>query len=214
MPRLAQPPAPPRGPSAPGEPRCRQRATSSFPEPVLAANQRGTKVRSNSPYLRPQSPRCHAVAQQHWATRRLMILWFVNRLPQPLCRDKDVACHNLPRSSAQSRFRMSQPVYGKIGTRNQTNPTPRPCYRPRMWGRFGTLLLECLRRGRRAVGVERPGQFLGDRRRGRRLNRGALHQVHQLPVAQNRNRRRGWRMSRQSSCGPSPSPPGPAPRRR
>src|SRR5437016_1127937 len=50
--------------------------------------------------------------------------------------------------------------------------------------------------GRRgAVGIERSREFLGDRRRGRGLDRRALHQVHQLPVAQNCDRRRGWRVS-------------------
>src|SRR3981189_3695392 len=46
-----------------------------------------------------------------------------------------------------------------------------------------------------AVGVERSRQLLGDRRRGRGFDRRTLHQVYQVPIAQNRNGGRVRRMS-------------------
>src|ERR1700722_7831338 len=48
---------------------------------------------------------------------------------------------------------------------------------------------------RRAVSIERALKLLGNRRSGRGLDRRTLHQVDQLAVAQNGNRRRGRRMS-------------------
>src|SRR6266702_1482780 len=59
----------------------------------------------------------------------------------------------------------------------------------------GSELVLSLRSRLGAVRIERPRKLLGDRRCCRGLNRRPLHQVHQLSIAQNRNRQRGRRMS-------------------
>src|SRR6185312_9499349 len=66
---------------------------------------------------------------------------------------------------------------------------------------MGTPSLPDLRGGGGAVGVEGAGEFFGDGGRGGGLNRGALHEVDELAVAQNGDGRRGGRVSGEVATG-------------
>ena len=93
--------------------------------------------------------------------------------------------HLEPHATVQESWRSKD--VGAAPTSSAYSPSMVPVRknssRPLLRSRFGAQL------------IHRPGQFLGDHRRRRGLDGGTLHQVHQLAVAKNCDRRRSRRMT-------------------
>src|SRR5205807_137777 len=69
------------------------------------------------------------------------------------------------------------------------------------WAGLLVFLSHLMYRRRGAVGVESPCQFLGDNRSSRGFDRGALHQVDELAVAQDGDGGRSGRVAGEVAAG-------------